>query len=319
VADASCASLEVAALKDGRSAISLNERAVEIVVDASRSMWGQIDGVAKMEIARDILHDAAASLPDDLNLALRAYGHTSVSEDNNCSDSGLLVPFQASSRIALHGAIDGLKPRGQTPIAFALRQAAADFDSLDGERTLVLVTDGLESCGGDPVAAARELHDRGIRIHVIGFGLGSRKDEDAASLKTIAFASGGSYFTANSAAELRGALDATVGTRYQVLADDNVVASGVLGSGGPMFLPTGEYRIQFDSMPKHEVPFRLAARDRLQLMLERESGEIVHREYRDLMEATSCEAALAANGPVELGSDDGTHSASQRQLLVRQP
>jgi Mg-chelatase subunit ChlD len=294
VADASCASLEVAATNDGRAAISLNERAVQIVVDASRSMWGQIDGVAKMEIAKDILHDASASLPDDLDLALRAYGHSSASEDNNCADSGLLVPFGSSSRQALHAAIDGLKPKGQTPIAFALKQAAADFDALDSERTLVLVTDGLESCGGDPVAAARELYDRGIRIHVIGFGLGSAKDEDTASLKTIAYASGGSYFTANSADELRGALDATVGTQYRVLAEGNVIASGVLGNNDPMFLPTGSYRIEFDSMPRHEVPFTLSARDRLHLMLEREDGVIAHREYRDLMEeASSCEAAMA--------------------------
>ncbi len=294
VADASCASLEVAATNNGRAAISLNERAVQIVVDASRSMWGQIDGVAKMEIAREILNDASASLPDDLDLALRAYGHTSASEENNCTDSGLLVPFGSSNRYALQAAIDGLKPKGQTPIAFALKQAAADFDALDGERTLVLVTDGLESCGGDPVAAAREFHDRGIRIHVIGFGLSSAKDEDTASLKTIAFASGGSYFTANSADELRGALDATVGTQYRVLANGDVVASGVLGNDAPMFLPTGDYRIEFDSVPRHEVPFTLSARDRLHLMLEREDGEIAHRQYRDLMEeASSCEAALA--------------------------
>lgn len=300
VGDASCASLEVGALNDGSAAISLNERAVEIVVDASRSMWGQIDGVSKMEIAKEILHDASASLPEDLHLALRAYGNTSASEENNCADSGLLVPFDASGRAPIHAAIEQLKPRGQTPIAYALQEAAADFSSLDSERTLVLVTDGLESCGGDPVAAARELHDQGIRIHVIGFGLDNAKDEDTASLRTIAYASGGSFFTANSADELRGALDATVGTRFQVLSDREVVASGVLGTGEPMFLPMGDYRIEFDSVPRHEVPFSLSARDRLHLMLEREEGVIAHREYRDLMEATSCEAAIAATRDKQL-------------------
>ncbi len=306
VADASCASLEVGALNDGRAAVTLNERAVEIVVDASRSMWGQIDGISKMEIARQILHDASASLPDDLYLALRAYGHTSASEANDCADSRLLVPFQtgggAAGRVALGTAIDGLKPKGQTPIAFALRSAAEDFDALASERTLVLVTDGLESCGGDPVAAARELHELGIRIHVIGFGLGSGADEDAASLRTIARATGGSYFTANSADELRGALDATVGTRYRVLADEEEVASGVLGSSERLFLPGGDYRIEFDSLPRHVVPFTLAARDRLHLMLEREEGVIGHREYRDLMPAVTCESAVADDAPAELVS-----------------
>ncbi|MGE0623781.1 MAG: VWA domain-containing protein [Pseudomonadales bacterium] len=294
VSDASCAALEVAATHDGLPAISLNERAVEIVVDASRSMWGQIDGVSKMEIAKDILHTASASLPDDLDLALRAYGNASASEDNDCADSGLLVPFGLSSRQPISAAIDGLKPKGQTPIAYALKQAAADFGPLDGERSLVLVTDGIESCGGDPVAAARELADKGITLHVIGFGIGNVREEDAVSLQTMAHVSGGHYLTANSADELKGALDATVGTRFRVYDGVDVVASGVLGASEPMFLPSGDYRIRFDSVPRHEVAFTLSARDKLNLMMERQGSTIVHNEYRDLLEATSCEAAVAA-------------------------
>ncbi len=298
VEDASCAALEVAAVHDGRPAISLNERAVEIVVDASRSMWGQIDGRSKMEIAREILHDASASLPADLKLALRAYGSNSPSQENDCADSGLLVPFGPASRAPIHSAISALKPRGQTPIAYALRQAAADFSALDGERSLVLMTDGIESCGGDPVAAARELHQQGITIHVIGFGVGDVNAEDADSLRAIAQASGGQYFTANSADELKGALEATVGTRFRVLEGNRVVASGVLGASRPMLLPTGAYRIEFDSVPAHRVDFDLAARDKLHLVLAREGGRIAHNEYRDVMEATSCEGTVASAGDV---------------------
>ncbi len=294
VADSSCATLEVSAKRDGRDALSLNERAVEIVVDASRSMWGQIDGVAKMEIAKDILHDAAKNLPEELHLALRAYGNTTPSDAKNCSDSGLLVPFDTASRAPIHEAIEALRPKGQTPIAFALEQAAADFTSLESERALVLVTDGIESCGGDPVAAARALHAQGITIHVIGFGLANAKHEDRESLEMIARVSGGHFFTANSADELRGALDATVGTRYRVLDGQSVVANGVLGSGDPMFLPMGQYRIELDSVPPHAVTLELEARDQLHVVLKREAGAIAHTEYRDLMEPTSCEDAIAA-------------------------
>lgn len=294
VGDASCASLEVAALHNGRPALSLNERAVEIVVDASRSMWGQIDGRAKMEIATEILHDAASSLPDELHLALRAYGNASAADANDCMDSALLVPFGAANRAPIHAAIAELRPRGQTPIAYALRKAAADFAAFDSERTLVLVTDGIESCGGDPVAAARQLRDLGIAIHVIGFGLGNGAEEDTASLQTIAYASGGSFFTANSADELRGALEATVGTAYRVLREGEVVAAGMLGSTRPMFLPRGDYRIEFDSVPAHELSFSLAGREKLSVQLSKEDGVISHAQYRDLLEPTSCEAAIAA-------------------------
>ena len=294
VADTSCASLEVAALNDGKPALSLNERAVEIMVDASKSMWGQIDGKSKMAIAKEILLDASASLPEDMNLALRAYGSRSPSDAKDCSDSALLVPFGPDSRAPIHQALSELRPRGQTPIAYALNQAAEDFSALDSERSLVLVTDGIESCGGDPVLAARQLRERGIMIHLIGFGLGNTPDENTASLQAIADASGGYFLTANSADELRGALEVTVGTRFRVVKENKVVARGVLGSSERLFLPMGDYSLQLDSVPAHEVEFSLAARDDLTLTLQRDGGEISHAEYRDLLEPTSCEDAFAS-------------------------
>jgi Mg-chelatase subunit ChlD len=294
VSDASCARLEVAALREGQPALSLNERAVEIVVDASRSMWGQINGTSKMAIAQEILRDASIWLPDDLNLALRAYGNVSPSKANNCTDSALLVPFGTESRVPIRQAISDLRPRGQTPIAYALNQAASDFAALESERTLVLVTDGIESCGGDPVAAARELREQDIMIHVIGFGLGNTADGDARSLQAIADASGGQFLSANSAAELRRALEVTVGTRFRVLSDDTVVARSVLGSNEPLFLPTGDYRIELDSVPPHQVQISLAASDELMLTLEKEGGVISHSERRGRLEPTSCSDAIAS-------------------------
>lgn len=293
VSDASCARLEVVALNEGQPALSLNERSVEIVVDASRSMWGQINGKSKMAVAQEILHDASTWLPDDLNLALRAYGNASPSVENNCTDSALLVGFGAQSRAPIRRAISGLRPRGQTPIAYALRQAAGDFAGLDSERALVLVTDGIESCGGNPVAAARELREQGIMIHVIGFGMNNAVDEDGASLRAIAEASGGLYLSANSAAELRRALEVTVGTRFRVWREDTVVARSVLGSNDPMFLPMGDYRVEFDSVPPHEVQISLAASEELMLTLEKERGVVTHSVRRDRLEPTSCEDAIA--------------------------
>ena len=294
VTDASCATLEVAAFNEGRPALSLNERAVEIVVDASRSMWGQIDGEPKMAIAKQILHDASTWLPDDLNLALRAYGNASPSDANDCTDSALLVPFGAASRAPIRAAISALRPLGQTPIAYALNQAAADFAALDSERALVLVTDGIESCGGDPVAAARELRDQGIVIHLIGFGMNNTADEDTASLQAIAKASGGRFLTANSAEELRKALEVTVGTRFRVMKEDTVVARGILGDDQPLFLPMGDYSVQLASVPVYEVQVSLAARDKLTLTLEKEGGVVSHFERRDRLAPTSCEDALAS-------------------------
>ena len=294
VQDASCAALEVMAIKEGRHVVSLNERAVEIVVDASRSMWGRIDGQPKMAIAKDILQDVSYWFPEDLDLALRAYGSSSPSEESNCSDSTLLVPFEDENREYIRRAIAGLRPLGQTPIAHALNQATHDFGMLRNDRTVVLVTDGIESCGGDPAHAASELREQGIMVHVIGFGLGNAADEDTASLQAIADASGGRYVTAGSAEELKDALVQTVGTTYNVLKGSTVVANGSLGTDKPVILPEGDYRVKFDSSPPKVVNVSLAPRDQLTLTLQKRDNVVSHFERRDRLQYTSCEDAVGS-------------------------
>ena len=301
VRDTSCAALEVMALNDGRPALSLNDRAVEIVVDASKSMWGQIDGQSKMEIAETTLEEVSYWLPEDFDLALRAYGNTSSSDKNNCADSSLLVPFGERNREYVRHAIAGLRPTGQTPIAYALNQAAGDFGSLQSDRTLVLVSDGIESCGGDPVTAAYALRQQGIVVHLIGFGLGNAAEEDAASLQAVANASGGRYVTAGSAEELKAALAETVATSFSVYQGSTEVASGSLGSADVMLLPEGDYRVQLHSSPPVEAQVRLAPRDSVTLTLEKSGGVVSPFEQRDELPHTTCrdviqpESMLGAN------------------------
>jgi Mg-chelatase subunit ChlD len=294
VRDASCAALEVAAVKEGRPVISLNDRSVEIVVDASRSMWGRMHGEPKMVVAKEILQDVSYWFPEDLNLALRAYGSTSPSESADCADSTLLVPFRDENRESIRAAIAGLRPLGQTPIAYALNQAARDFGTLQDDRAVVLVTDGIESCGGDPVQAARELREQGITVHLIGFGLGNGADEDTASLRAVANASGGHYVTAGSAEELKAALVRTVATSFSVFKGNIEVANGSLGSDSPIFLPEGDYRVELDSSPPKSVQISLAPRDQLTLTLEKERDFVSHFERRERMQHRSCEDVVVS-------------------------
>ncbi len=295
VRDASCAALEVTARNNGQPALSLNDRSVQIVVDASRSMWGQIDGVSKMEIAKRTLDSLSYRLPDDLDLALRAYGNTSASESNNCADSSLLVPFRDGNRDYIRQAIAGLKPTGQTPIAYALNQAARDFEGQNNEQTIILVSDGIESCGGDPVQAARSLRDQGIVVHLIGFGLGSAADEDTASLRAVADASGGRYVKASSARELELALAETVATSFSVFRGNAEVASGSLGSADVMLLPEGQYRVQLNSSPPIETFVELAPRDQLTLTMDKFGDEVSPVEQRGRLPHTSCDDPAAGD------------------------
>jgi len=293
VQDASCAALEVAATRAGRPVVSLNEQAVEIVVDASRSMWGRMDGEPKMVVAKNILEDVSYWFPDDLDLALRAYGSTSPSESNDCADSMLLVPFGDENREPIRHAIAQLRPLGQTPIAYALGAAASDFGTREEDRAVVLVTDGIESCGGDPVQAARELREQGIVVHLIGFGLGNAADEDTASLRAVAHASGGQYVTAGSAEELKEALVQTVATSFSVFKGSTEVASGSLGSDESVYLPEGDYRVVLHSSPPQSVDVSLAPRDRVTLTLDKRAGNVSHYEHRGDMEYRSCQDVVA--------------------------
>ena len=310
VQDASCAALEVIAMKEGRSVLSLDDRSVEIVVDASRSMWGRMGGEPKMTVAKEILEDVSYWFPEDLDLALRAYGNTSPSDNNNCADSTLLVPFGDNNRDPIRHAIAGLRPLGQTPIAYSLNQAARDFGNLQSDRALVLVTDGIESCGGNPVQAARELREQGIIVHLIGFGMGSAADEDSASLRAVANASGGRYVTAGSAEELKEALAQTVATSYSVYQDGTEVANGFLGSDEVLFLPEGDYLVRLDSSPPQEARVSLDPRDKVTLMLEKRGGDVSQVERRGELPRMSCEDAIASNGRLVKSGDLQTSLAT---------
>jgi hypothetical protein len=260
--------------------MSINDRAVEIVVDASRSMWGRMDGKPKMVVAKQILLEVSRWFPGELELALRAYGHKSASDLNDCTDSELLVAFSKENREQIRQAVAVLRPLGQTPLAYALDQVANDFRETQSERVVVLVTDGIESCGGDPIAAARKLGNQDIVIHVIGFGLGNIADEDTAGLNAVAGAAGGRFLTARSAEELKEALIGTVGTPLRVYSGNTLVANSTLGSGELMLLPEGEYRVRVNSSTPYDMQVSLVLGEITTMTLEKKEGVVSHSERR---------------------------------------
>ena len=285
-----CAELEVKAERDGQPALSISDRAVEIVFDASNSMWGRIDGTPKISIAKQTLQTLVDWMPGDLRLALRVYGHQQPRERKDCRDSQLLVGFGAGNRAQVRQSIAGFQPRGQTPLAYSLQQIEGDFAGFRGERAVVLVTDGIESCGGDPVQAARDLQHQGpIPVHVIGFGMG-REGSDVSSLRAIAAASGGRYSSAHNAAELGDALQVTVGTRFHVYRENDLVASGALGAEQRFRLPAGRYRVRLESAPPQEVRVSLRSETGTTLTLQRSASGLSRTESRWPAAYSRCEA-----------------------------
>lgn len=180
---------------------------VELILDASGSMYNRlVDGRYRIEAAKQVLVSLIAGLPvdTDLHVGLRVYGaRLQAMEEEACLDSHLEVPIQGVDRAALRATVEGTLARGATPIALSLQLAAHDFPS-DGVRRVILVTDGLESCGGDLAAVAQLYAELGIDLKIVGFDLPA----DAAA----AFAAVADFENALSAEELAGAL-------HGVLAD----------------------------------------------------------------------------------------------------
>lgn len=181
------------------------ERAI-IVLDGSGSMWGQIDGTPKIGIARKVLGEVLAAVPADLSLGLMAYGHR---EKGNCADIELILPPAPGTGAAIVAAAEAINPKGKTPLAEAVRQAAEDLKYAEEKATVILITDGLETCSADPCALARELESNGVDFtaHVVGFGL---SPEEGRQVACLAEETGGKYIQADNAEALGGALTETV-------------------------------------------------------------------------------------------------------------
>ncbi|MEM9330987.1 MAG: VWA domain-containing protein [Pseudomonadota bacterium] len=190
-----------------------NDRAI-IVFDGSGSMWGQINGVNKIVSARQTLADVLPKLPRQLDLGLIAYGHN---RKGDCSDIEMLVspgPIAQTER-SISQAVNGLSPKGKTPLSDAVRKAAEELRFTEEKATVVLITDGLETCEADPCALGTELNRLGLefKTHVIGFGLNA---EEGKRVACLAENTGGQYFQADDADALGDALTKTVKAEVEV-------------------------------------------------------------------------------------------------------
>jgi Ca-activated chloride channel family protein len=186
------ATVEANSLTDGPAAIMF-------ILDASGSMWGQIGGQPKIAIAKAVLTDLINDLPDDSHAGLVAYGHR---RKRDCQDVEELVSLQPIDKKSLIAKIKAIGPKGKTPITLSIRKTAEKLKSIEEETTIILVSDGKETCEGDPCALVKELKAAGIRftMYVIGFDV---SEEEKAQLECIAQAGGGQYFTAKTAQEFR--------------------------------------------------------------------------------------------------------------------
>ncbi|MFC4403114.1 vWA domain-containing protein [Gracilibacillus xinjiangensis] len=185
---------------------------VLIVLDVSGSMANEVDGKSMLQIAKDSILNFASDIPEDANVGVRIYGHegasTGYTKEESCQATDLIYDFQSANISEIQEVIDPLSPTGWTPIGLSLEQAKEDFARFSGESNtnlVYIVSDGAETCEGDPVTVAKELAESDIQsiVNVIGFNVGI---EGQNNLREIAEAGGGIYTNAGNEEELNEAL-----------------------------------------------------------------------------------------------------------------
>jgi hypothetical protein len=184
---------------------------IELILDCSGSMTDPVDGRPKIHIAKQCLGELLDSLPEGSRVGLRAYGHHGfTTKTTSCNDTELLVPIGPLDKRYVKEKVGELRCHGMTPIAHSLEVASGDFGTGEIARTIVLLTDGLETCGGDPVAVVERLKAQGFQftMQVIGFDVSA---SERGPLERLAKAGGGRYYSAHSAIELERSLQGAVG------------------------------------------------------------------------------------------------------------
>lgn len=174
-----------------------------IVLDSSGSMWGHIEGRSKRDIAQDALGTILPRITAQGKTGLIAYGHRA---EGDCNDIEVLVAPAQQTDADIKTKVSEIIPLGKTPLSAAVEQAAELMSYADTKATVILITDGLETCGADPCGLGASLASTGtdFKAHVIGFGLSEAEGQQVACL---AEETGGRYVPAANAEELKSAFE----------------------------------------------------------------------------------------------------------------
>ncbi len=176
------------------------------IFDCSQSMFARWQSDTKINIAQKLISNMLDSLSDveNLELALRVYGHQKNFPPQDCDDSKLEVPFSKNNYKRIKQKLKSLVPRGTTPIAYSLEKSANDFPLCKNNcrNIIILITDGLEECNGDPCAVSQMLQKKGIALKPFVIGIGKNFKES--------FDCVGTYFDATSEIEFNKALNVVI-------------------------------------------------------------------------------------------------------------
>ena len=230
----------------------LELNAVELILDASGSMLQRMEGRRRIEIARDVLSDLVSeTIPEGTPLALRVFGHKTP----DACDTDLEIPVQPLDRAQVTAVIRQTNAMNlaKTPIGESLALVAEDLEDVTGQKLIMLITDGEETCEGDPAGAIRALKEAGhdVRVNIVGFAI---DDEGLKSqFESWAREGGGLYFNASSSQELAEAVDRALRPKFQVLAETGEVLGEGTAGLDPVEVPVGTYTVRILTSPLRTI------------------------------------------------------------------
>jgi hypothetical protein len=265
---------------------------VELILDCSSSMGGLVDNnlppayglggrkVPKYLIAQKVLTKLVRDLPENVQVGLRLYGHRRLPTlAQRVRDSELVVPIApltAQQREWLTARLEKVQPRALTPLVYSLVEAKKDFRPGKGIKSVVLISDGGENCGGtlEQVRSAYGGSGIDLLVHVVGFDV--HNDKEQQQLQALALIGGGKYFSANNAKDLADALGQAVPDGYEVFDEQGKVRRGSI-NGLPLRLEPGAYQARLSGSRAEPVKVKLAAGQRLVLRVNDAGVLVVHR------------------------------------------
>lgn len=182
-------------------------RRILILLDGSGSMLETWDGTTKWTVAKRLIQETLDSIQKEnpsVEIGLRVFGHQSPRAMKDCKDSKLEVVISKNSAAAIQNKLNEIVPKGHTPIAYSLFLAADDFPDLPGTNSIILITDGIENCEGDPCASAEVLTNKRITLKpfIIGIGLA---EEDKGKFNCV-----GTYYDATNETTFENAINVVI-------------------------------------------------------------------------------------------------------------
>jgi hypothetical protein len=225
--------------------------AVEVILDTSGSMLQPMGDSLRIDVAKDVLTGVVTGqLPAGTQTAIRVFGTVPGSCDTTLAvPLGPLDPNSAASTVGAIQAIDEVR----TPLGASLEAAGTDLRGVEGPKLIVLITDGEETCGGDPGAAISALVAQGvdIRVNIVGFAI----DDPAIEQTLAAWAEqgGGQYFAATDADELGPALTQALQPTFEVEDSDGFTVGSGIVNGEAVPVPAGRYTVVVNTSPPTRI------------------------------------------------------------------